>query len=131
MEKILSQSLEDYLEIIYNKIQENNSVRAIDISRALNVSRASVTDALNRLKEKGYINYERYGHVLITDIGIKKAKQIVSLHTDLTEFFVNLGIENSEAEKSACKIEHIISPQIQQRVKDFNKYCKSHPEFKF
>lgn len=130
MEK-LSQSLEDYLETIYNKIQENSRVKAIDISRELGVSRASVTEALNRLAEKGFINYEKYGSVLITDIGVEKAKQIVSLHKELTEFFINLGIDNTEAETTACKIEHIVSDKIKERVLAFNKFVKNNPDFKF
>ena len=130
MEK-LSQSLEDYLEIIYNKIQENDKVKAVDISRELNVSRASVTEALNRLKEKKLINYEKYGEILITDNGIKKAKEIVSLHKELTEFFVNLGIDTKEAEDTACKIEHIVSKNVKTRVLAFNKFCKENPDFKF
>ena len=54
----LSQSLEDYLEIIYNEINKNNAVKAIDISRQLNVSRASVTEALNKLAEKNNNQYD-------------------------------------------------------------------------
>ncbi len=131
MEEKLSESLEDYLEIIYNKILENNTVRAIDISRALNVSRASVTDALNRLSDKGYINYQKYGQVLITEIGIKKAKQITSLHKNLTEFFINLGVEQKIAEDVACKTEHIFPLPVQKRVNDFNNFCKNNPNFKF
>ena len=130
MEK-LSQSLEDYLEIIYNKIQENNKVKAIDISHELKVSRASVTEALNRLRDKKYINYEKYGEITITEDGIKKAKEIVLLHKELTEFFHNLGIDYKEAEDAACKIEHIVSKNIKKRVLAFNKFCKKNPEFKF
>ena len=62
-EKILSSGLEDYLECIYNNIQEKGSVKAIEISKELDVSRASVTDALHRLAQKNYINYERYGAI--------------------------------------------------------------------
>ena len=130
MEK-LSQSLEDYLEIIYNKIQENNKVKAIDIARELNVSRASVTEALNRLSDKKFINYEKYGNIVITDIGIKKAKEIVALHKELTEFFKNLGIDYNESEEIACKIEHIVSNNIKERILAFNKFCKDNPNFKF
>jgi len=130
MEK-LSQSLEDYLEIIYNKIQENNKVKAVDIARELNVSRASVTEALNKLNEKKLINYEKYGEILITNEGIKKAKEIVSLHKELTKFFNYLGVENSEAEDVACKIEHIMSKNIKKRILAFNKFCENNPEFKF
>ena len=130
MEK-LSESLEDYLEIIYNKIQEKNCVKAIDIARELEVSRASVTEALNRLKEKKLINYEKYGDIEITENGIKKAREIVQLHRELTKFFNNLGIKGIEAEEVACKIEHIISKNVKTRISAFNKFCKNNPEFKF
>jgi len=130
MEK-LSQSLEDYLEIIYNKIQEHNEVKAVDIARELKVSRASVTEALNKLRDKKFINYEKYGDILITQEGIKKAKEIVSLHKELTLFFENIGIENKEAEEVACKIEHIVSKNIKKRVSAFNKFIKENPNFKF
>ena len=112
MKNKLSQSLEDYLEIIYNKIKENSSVKAIDISRQLNVSRASVTEALNEL-------------------GIKKAKEIVSRHNELSLFLKNLGVCDVEAEETACKIEHIISDNVQKRIKAFNKFCKQNPDIKF
>ncbi len=129
MENKLSQSLEDYLEIIWNEIEENKTVKAIDISRKLNVSRASVTEALNKLCEKGYINYEKYGLIAINEEGINKAKEIVLRHKELTRFFVNLGIEKTEAENAACKIEHINSPNIRNKVIAFNEYCANHPEF--
>ena len=126
----LSQSLEDYLEIIYNEINKNNAVKAIDISRQLNVSRASVTEALNKLAEKGYINYAKYGSVEITKKGIDKAKEIVLRHNELTSFFINMGIEAKEAEITACKIEHVISKEISDKILVFNKYCKDNPDFK-
>lgn len=131
MEKKLSQSLEDYLEIIYNKIKENKKVKAVDISRQLNVSRASVTEALNKLAEKGYINYEKYGEIIINELGIKKAKEIVSRHNELSLFLKNLGVGANEAEETACKIEHIISDNIQKRIKAFNNFCKQNPNIKF
>lgn len=129
MEK-LSQSLEDYLEIIFNEIESKKTVKAIDISRKLNVSRASVTEALNKLNEKGFINYEKYGLILITEAGIEKAKQIVLKHKELTLFFENLGIESKEAESVACKFEHIITDNIKEKIILFNKYCKKNPDFK-
>ena len=75
MEK-LSASLEDYIEVIYNSIKYNESVKAVDIARELNVSRASVTEALNKLSDKGLINYGRYQTIKITDMGIKIAEDV-------------------------------------------------------
>ena len=87
VENRLSSGLEDYLECIYNNIQEKGSVKAIDISKDLNVSRASVTDALKRLSSKGYINYERYGKITLLETGIVKSKTVIEKHKILTSFF--------------------------------------------
>lgn len=130
MEEKLSESLEDYLETIYNEIKAKNSVKAIDISRRLGVSRASVTEALNKLADKGFINYEKYGSISLNETGINKAKKIASRHKELKLFFINLGINQEEAENTACKIEHIISNEIKEKIRAFNKYCKMNPDFK-
>jgi DtxR family Mn-dependent transcriptional regulator len=86
-ETALSSGLEDYLECIYNSLQNKGGVKAIEISKELGVSRASVTDALHRLAEKKYINYERYGAIKITEKGIEKAKEVIDKHNILTAFF--------------------------------------------
>ena len=123
-EKVLSSSLEDYLECVYNRINSNGSVRAIDISKELNVSRASVTEALNKLAQKKYINYGRYEMISMTDSGIKKAEEIINKHNVLQYFFKDiLGIEQEEATGTACKIEHIISRNILEKLSEFNKFC--------
>lgn len=123
-EKVLSSSLEDYLECVYNRINLNGSVRAIDISKELNVSRASVTEALNKLAQKEYINYGRYEMISMTDSGIKKAEEIINKHNVLQYFFKDiLGVEHEEATRTACKIEHIISRNILEKLSEFNKFC--------
>ena len=123
-EKVLSSSLEDYLECVYNRINSNGSVRAIDISKELNVSRASVTEALNKLAQKEYINYGRYEMISMTDSGIKKAEEIINKHNVLQYFFKDiLGVEHEEATRTACKIEHIISRNILEKLLEFNKFC--------
>ena len=124
LEKVLSSSLEDYLECVYNRINLNGSVRAIDISKELNVSRASVTEALNKLAQKEYINYGRYEMISMTDSGIKKAEEIINKHNVLQYFFKDiLGVEHEEATRTACKIEHILSRNILEKLSEFNKFC--------
>ena len=71
--KKLTASLEDYLEVIFNYWELKNSVKAIEISRELNVSRASVTEALKKLEQQGFILYGRYENIRITEIGKKQA----------------------------------------------------------
>ena len=128
-DKILSSSLEDYLECVYNRINLNGSVKAIEISKELSVSRASVTEALNKLAQKKYINYGRYEMISITDLGIEKAKEIINKHNVIQSFFENiLGIEKDEAARVACGIEHIITENILQKLSAFNNFCSSEPE---
>lgn len=118
--KKLSSGLEDYIECIYNQININGSVKAIDISKILNVTRASVTDALQRLAEQGYINYERYGTIEITQKGIKKAKEIIDKHIILTSFFKNvLLLSEDEASENACRIEHVITKNAFDKLKKY------------
>ena len=119
-EKILSSGLEDYLECIYNNIQEKGSVKAIDISRELNVSRASVTDALKRLASKGYISYERYGKINLLDTGIEKSQTVIEKHQILTTFFEKiLKLSKKEATENACRIEHVITENAFTQLKRF------------
>lgn len=129
MEQItLSQGLEDYLECIYNHIDSFGSVKAIEISKDLNVSRASVTDALHRLAEKKYINYERYGSIILTDNGVEKAKEIINKHNILKKFFQHiLNLSEMEASENACRIEHVITKNAFNKLREYTEvYIKEH-----
>ncbi len=120
VENRLSSGLEDYLECIYNNIQNKGSVKAIDISRELNVSRASVTDALKRLASKGYISYERYGKINLLDTGIEKSQTVIEKHQILTTFFEKiLKLSKKEATENACRIEHVITENAFTQLKRF------------
>lgn len=129
MEK-LSASLEDYLEIIYNGIKSNNAVRAVDIAKELNVSRASVSEALNKLSAKGLINYGRYQTITITDMGSKVAQEVANRHSSLSSFFSDvLGASQDIAEENACRIEHIISSDLLQRIEAFGEFARKNPQY--
>jgi len=125
MEK-LSASLEDYLEMIYNC---GDSVRAVDIARELNVSRASVAEALTKLEDKELI--ERLNNTItITDMGLKIAEDVVNRHSSLSSFFEDvLGANPMLAEENACRIEHIISAELLDRIQAFVKFARSDMEF--
>lgn len=130
MEKIkLSSSLEDYLEAIYNILLHSEKVRAVDISRELNVSRASVAEALKKLDELDFVNYGRYETLSLTESGKKYAVEVLSKHNHIQDFFEKiLGAEHEEACENACKIEHIISENILDRLVAFTEFTKLHPE---
>lgn len=123
MSEKLTSSLEDYLEAICVFIKKNSTVRAIDIARILNVSRASTTEALKKLSEKGLINYGRYDAISLTKNGEELAGLIIEKHNSLYEFFAKvLGSSHDEAQENACKIEHIISPDAMRRIVAFTNY---------
>lgn len=118
----ISATLEDYLELIYETIQDKSTIKAIDIAKKFNISRASVTEALQRLEQKGYIKYGRYQPISLTDKGSNLAKDIIYKHETLKKFFVSLlNLSQKEAELNACKIEHIITPTAFERIKEYVK----------
>lgn len=118
MEK-LTASLEDYLEIICNYSNANKGIRAVDISRKLNISRASVTEALKKLANKGYINYGRYDSISLTENGKVLAENVISKHSVLQIFFENiLGLSETEASINACRIEHVITDNAFNKISE-------------
>ena len=117
---VLSASLEDYLEVISNSVEAGANIRAIDISKQMNVSRASVTEALKKLASKGYINYDRYEMLSLTELGKEVADKIVSKHTILQRFFEEkLNLSAEEASENACKIEHVITENAFKKIAEY------------
>lgn len=126
----LSASLEDYLELICVLLETSESVKAVEIARKLNVSRASVSEALSKLAKKNLIIYESHKGISITDEGLIKAKQVIERHKTFTDFFEKtLGLEKTEAEENACKIEHVISENLFERIRKFQKFCNENIEY--
>lgn len=131
----LSESLGDYLETIYNEISKNGEAKVTDISNVLNVKKASVTGALNLLKQKGLINYEPYSPITLTAKGIEEAKKIIEKHNIMSEFFENiLNLSPAEAVENACKMEHIMSEKMFFRMMKFSIFIqeilKENPDLK-
>lgn len=136
MTKPISASLEDYLECIYNIIQEKNGVKAIEISRRLGVGRSSVTEALKILAEKELINYGRYDVISLTKEGSKVALGVIFKHQTLKDFLIKvLCLSEENADIEACKVEHVLCEETIQHFISFIKYHEetanqdgNHPE---
>jgi len=115
----ISASIEDYLETIYEHLESAHKIKAVDIAKKLNVSRASVTEALQKLAQKEYIIYEKKHPIELTEKGIEIAKKVVHRHKILCDFFVKiLKIEKEEAEINACRIEHVITQTAFEKIVD-------------
>ena len=128
MSNRLSASLEDYLEVIYNLIQENRVARSRDIAHEMDVTGASVTGALRALAEKQLINYAPYELVTMTEEGKRLAEKVVSRHQALKEFFTTvLGLNDKEAGENACRIEHAVSEDLMERLTLFAEFIRICP----
>ena len=118
--KKITASLEDYLEAIYEIIEEKKGVRVVDIANKLNVRKSSVTEALKTLKNKGLVNYGRYDVISLTIEGENTAKNISNKHKFLYKFLKNnLGVSEDEASETACKMEHVISDNVLKKLENF------------
>ncbi|MCL7487651.1 MAG: metal-dependent transcriptional regulator [Desulfobulbaceae bacterium] len=124
----LSASLEDYIEAIYNIITEKQKARSKDIAACLNVSGASVTEALRSLSAKGLINYAPYEAITLTSNGRKAAEDVVQRHNALKQFFMDvLGIKQDIAEQGACRVEHAAPQEIIDQMINFIDYLETCP----
>jgi len=124
----LSASLEDYIEAIYHIIAEKLVARSKEIAARLDVSRASVTEALRALSKKELINYAPYEAITLTEKGKEVAEDVIFRHEALKHFFIEvLAIEQSVAEEGACKIEHTAPPEIIQRMINFTEFMQVCP----
>lgn len=114
----LLESGENYLETILVLTKKNGSVRSIDIAEALEFTKASVSRAMSILKRDNFIIMEPDGRILLTKEGQKKAAAVYDRHLTLITFIHEyLGVDAEIAEKDACRIEHIISPETMAAIK--------------
>jgi Mn-dependent DtxR family transcriptional regulator len=116
--------MEDYLEVIYELIKQKNYATPIDISESLNVSSPSVTKMVQRLYEQGYLNYEKYRGISLTQQGTSVAMNIHNRHSLLTEFLIMIGVNKDIANIDAEGIEHHVHPETLKKLEEFLKQTK-------
>jgi DtxR family transcriptional regulator, Mn-dependent transcriptional regulator len=120
----MSMSHEDYIEaIVMLGGSPQNAVRSVDVAAKLGVSKVSVNKALTVLKECGYAQQSRYGGITLTEEGLKYGQSVLERHNLLITFLTKaIGIEEEQAEKEACLMEHAISDESFEKWKSF--ICK-------
>ncbi|HEX7862916.1 MAG TPA: transcriptional regulator MntR [Verrucomicrobiae bacterium] len=123
-----SQSAEDYLERIHELIQEKGYARVVDIASSLKVKQASVTSMVQKLGELGYINYEKYRGLILTDKGREVALNIQKRHETLSRFFSLLGLDPKTQQADIEGIEHHLSPETVECLADLAQYFEDRPE---
>lgn len=104
-----SVAMDDYLEQILHLIESKGYARAVDISRKLGISQASVTNMLRRLDEEGLVKHERYRGTVLTSEGQRIAEAIIERHETLTRFFRLFGIDEQTIYKDVEGMEHHVS----------------------
>jgi Mn-dependent DtxR family transcriptional regulator len=113
----IQESGEMYLETIHILQKKNGQVRAIDISEHMGYSKPSVSRAMGLLKEGGYITIDKEGFITLTDSGLEVAEKIYERHTILSNLLVALGVSPETAAEDACRIEHAISDESFEAIK--------------
>ena len=107
----IQESGENYLETILVLQKRNGIARSVDIANELNFSRASVSRAMSLLKASGYIEIGNINQIMLTEKGKEIAENIYEKHCILKEFLTTIGVDVDVAAEDACKMEHIISEQ--------------------
>ncbi len=118
----LTASVEDYLEVIYELMQERGYARAVDISKYLGVKSPSVTSMLQRLHRMGLVVYERYRGITLTDKGERLARSVKERHLVITEFLRVLGVGENIANSDAEGIEHHVHKVTIDRITQFVEF---------
>ena len=117
----LTQSQEDYLEMVHMLRLANGIARVKDIAAALSVKMPSVAKAMVELKKMGLVRQEPYSGVELTEEGQRVATMILNRHILLKGFLIKLGVSEAIADKDACCMEHILSAETLGKIEDFVK----------
>ncbi len=115
----IQESGEMYLEHILILSQQINHIRAIDIVNRTGYSKPSISRALKLLKEDGFINIDKSGYISLTASGEQTAKKIYERHNILSGIFRKIGVSVENAVADACKIEHDISDETFEKLKQY------------
>ena len=114
----IQESAENYLEAILVLMQKNGQVRSIDVAHYTGFSKPSISRAVGLLRDNGYVSIDQNGLLNLTEAGLKIAETIYERHTVLTELLTKLGVSPETAAEDACRIEHVISTETFDKLKE-------------
>jgi Mn-dependent DtxR family transcriptional regulator len=122
-----SQSAEDYLERIHELIEAKGYARVVDIASSLKVRRASVTAMVQKLGRAGFVKYEKYRGLVLTDEGREVARKIQNRHETLSRFFSLFGLDAESQRADIEGIEHHLSPDTLEILADLAAFFEANP----
>ena len=114
----LKESGEMYLETVYLLSKKKANVRSIDICDEMGFSKPSVSRAVSLLRSGGYLNMDKDGYLTLTEYGLEVAERMYERHELLTNLLISIGVPREIAESDACKIEHHISNESFEAIKN-------------
>ena len=114
----LHASGEDYLEAILMLQKKLGMVRSVDVARHMEVSKPSVCHAVATLRDGGFLTMDEDHFLQLTDVGREVAERIYERHCFFTEQLIAAGVDPKTAEADACRIEHIISDESFDQLKE-------------
>ena len=120
----MQESPEDYLEAIYMLSLKQQEVRSIDIARHLGYSKPSVSVAMKRLRENGFVLMDDNGFLTLTPEGRAIATRVYERHEIISRYLISIGINEETAQKDACRMEHVISEETFQKIKELYKQTR-------
>jgi len=115
----MTKSLEDYVEAVFVLIKDGGQARVRDVAEMLNVKMPSVVKALAELKKLELVRQEPYCGIELTEKGQRVAAFVLGRHTVLRAFLQRLGVKDETADKDACLMEHVLSAETMDRIRDF------------
>jgi len=124
----LSESEGDYVETIHNLIGEHGYARVADIATTLHVKPPSVTNMLQKLDERKFVNYSRYRGVILTPKGKLLAEILARRYRTLKRLLTMMGVSEESAEKDACEIKHKIHSESLEKLVKFVEFVESAPQ---
>ena len=114
----LYRSGEDYLEAILVLQRKNGYVRSLDIAEYIGVTKPSISNATKLLREGGFLTMDGAKLIHLTELGQEVAEKIYERHLVLTELLIHLGVDPETAEQDACRVEHDISRDTFDRLRE-------------
>ena len=123
-----SQSAEDYLERIHELIESKGTAHVADIAQSLNVGQLSVTSMVQKLADEGYLRYEKYRSLTLTDAGRAVAERIRNRHVVLASFFTLFDLDDDTQARDIEGIEHHLSSDTLNTLASLTAFFEEHPE---
>lgn len=116
---------ENYLKTILTMTEKNDGVRNTDLAKNLGIKKPSVTTAVKRLEEEGYVSHDDKGLIVLTSIGLRVAQNTFRRHLTFVELLTSQGVPLAVAEHDACKLEHDVGPESYDAFVRINALLKS------